>query len=183
MNKLPKNVFPKYYGFIKQLLITFYINLSLYICMKFMEEINILEIMIMYSIINWRAVKFVCVVLWTWLKVIVWYRNICNLCCAYSPLCKKMSEFCLLSRLKFLLVSLLESVYAIRSQSIGCLFKSDSGLNLTIVSSKVTVFPDFQVFHTVNKLSKNFKLELCFIPSRVASLQVVKSTAYSVPPN
>ena len=76
-----------------------------------------------------------------------------------------------------------ESVYAIRSQSMGCLFRSDSGLNLTIVSSKVTVFPDFQVFHTVNKLSKNFKLELCFIPSRVASLQVVKSTAFSVLPN
>ena len=77
-----------------------------------------------------------------------------------------------------------ESVYAIRSQSMGCLFKSDSGLNLTVVSSKVTVFPDFQVFHTVNKLSKNFKLyKLCFIPSRVASLEVVKSTAFSVLPN
>ena len=78
----------------------------------------------------------------------------------------------------------MESVYAIRSQSMGCLFKSDSGLNLTVVSSKVTVFPDFQVFHTVNKLSKNFKLyKLCFIPSRVASLEVVKSTAFSVLPN
>ena len=76
----------------------------------------------------------------------------------------------------------MESVYAIRSQSMGCLFKSDSGLNLTVVSSKVTVFPDFQVFLTVNKLSKNFKpYKLCFIPSRVASLEVVKSTAFFGP--